>query len=431
MKAVILAAGLGTRLGGMPKPLMRVGGVEIILRTMKLLSPYVSEFVIVASRYADIIDGFLKDKGFNYRIVRHDHPERGNGYSLLTARNHVEGRFILVMGDHVYGEDFVREALKGDKNGVIADRSPRFIDVSEATKIKVEEGRVRDIGKHLTEFDCIDTGFFILDENIFIAADKIAVDGDGDRGKDKEKEITLSELVRAARLPVSYVDGKLWMDVDTKDDIRRANRAIVREAVKSSGDGFISRHLNRKISTFISSMLVNKIKPAHMTVISFLVGVLSSLLVFLSIPLAGILYQLSSILDGCDGEIARASLSTSRKGGYVDSILDRFVDFLFLAFLALIYKNADIALFAIFGSLMVSYTTEKYKAEFGESIYSRIGVMKYIPGKRDERIFIIMLFCLLSVTTSTWVYWMFWVVALLSLFRTIATLLVVITHQTS
>ncbi len=411
MKAVILAAGLGTRLGGVPKPLLKVGGCEIILRTMRLLSPYVSDFVIVTSHYAARIDEFLKDKGFSYMIVKHDRPEKGNGYSLLMAEDFVSSKFILVMGDHVYSEEFVKEAVKGE--GVIADREPRFVDISEATKIKVENGRVAEIGKNLESFDCIDTGFFVLDKRIFEVAKKMV----------EREEIPLSDVIREAKTPVTYVDGKLWMDVDTKEDIKKANRALVRAAVKSSGDGFISRHLNRKISTAISAILVNRVNPSQMTVLSFLTGIFSSLMVFLSPPIAGIIYQLSSILDGCDGEIARASLSTSRKGGYVDSILDRFVDFLFLAFLAMLHpESLKVALFAIFGSVMVSYTTEKYKAEFGESIYGKIRIMNYLPGKRDERIFLVMVFCLLSWLNSIWIYWMFWAIAVLSIFRVVATL---------
>ncbi len=414
MKAVILAAGLGTRLGGVPKPLIRVAGREIILRTMRLLSPYVSEFIIVASLYAEKINEFLKDKGFRYEIVKHDKPEKGNGYSLLMAKDLVDGRFILVMGDHVYSEEFVERAVRGE--GVIADRNPQFVDVDEATKIKVEDGRVADIGKNLEVFDCVDTGFFVLDPTIFDVAEKLI-----DR-----QEIPLSEVVKEARLPVTFVDGKLWMDVDTREDVRKANKALVKAAIKSSGDGFISRHFNRKISTTLSAMLVNRVNPAQMTVVSFLAGILSSLLIFLSIPIAGVVYQISSILDGCDGEIARASLSTSKKGGYIDSILDRFVDFLFLSVLALLYpETLKIALFAVFGSVMVSYSTEKYKAEFGESIYGKIRIMEYLPGKRDERIFLVMVFCFLAWLSSIWIYWMFWVIAVLSIFRVIATLAVV------
>ncbi len=406
MKAVILAAGLGTRMGGVAKPLIKVGGIEIILRTMKLLSPYVDEFVIVASVYAEKIDEFLKDKGFRYRIIRNEHPERGNGYSLLLAKDHVDGRFVLVMGDHVYSGEFVEEAMKGF--GLIGDRTPCCIDIGEATKVKVAGGKVVEIGKELRDFDCVDTGFFVLDDGIF------DVDVAGDM-------ISLSDIVRAARLPVSFVDGKFWMDVDTSEDVKKANYLIVRHSVKSVGDGFVSRLMNRKISTRISALLVNRVTPNQMTVLSFLVGVMSALLAAMDMRIAAVVYQLSSIIDGCDGEIARASLSQSKLGGYVDSILDRFVDFLFLAILALANpQTLPVAIFAVFGSVMVSYSTEKYKAEYGSSAYADIKVLRYLPGKRDERIFIIMILCLLGL-----VYEMFVVIAVLSTARVVATLAIV------
>lgn len=88
-------------------------------------------------------------------------------------------------------------------------------------------------------------------------------------------------------------------------------------------------------------------------------------------------------------------------------------------------ESLKIALFAIFGSVMVSYTTEKYKAEFGESIYGKIRIMEYLPGKRDERIFLVMVFCFLAWLSSIWIHWMFWVIAVLSIFRVVATLAVV------
>jgi len=120
-------------------------------------------------------------------------------------------------------------------------------------------------------------------------------------------------------------------------------------------------------------------------------------------------------------------LNISKKGGYIDSILDRFVDFLFLAVIALLYpETAIIAIFAVFGSLMVSYTSEKYKAEFGESVSGRFRILNYIPGKRDERIFLIMIFCLLSAISTECLYLMFAVIAFLGFLRTIATFFTVI-----
>ncbi|AGK60866.1 CTP:L-myo-inositol-1-phosphate cytidylyltransferase/di-myo-inositol-1,3-phosphate-1-phosphate synthase [Archaeoglobus sulfaticallidus PM70-1] len=413
MKAVILSAGFGSRIGGYPKPLLKVGGIEIIKRTITLLSPHVDEFIIVAGKYYEDIKQFLeKNCRIKYRLIRNEHPEYGNGYSLLLAKDHIDGKFVLVMGDHIYSKEFVDKAVKLE--GLIGDAKPAFVDVNEATKVKISNGVVEDIGKKLSSFDCIDTGFFVLDRSI--------LDGIEFRGE----ELTVSDIMKKAKPKVSILSGYFWIDVDTKDDLRRANWLIVRNSVKGSGDGLVSKYINRRISTRISAMLVNSATPNMMTAISFLTGIASSLLVLFSLPLAGIAYQLSSILDGCDGEIARASLKQSRFGGYIDSILDRYVDFLFLAMLTFCYGLSYPAIFAIFGSFMVSYTSEKYRADFGRSIFSDVRWMKYLIGKRDERIFLIMLLCILGMVNE-----IFWAIAIITNMRVILTVLFVALNSRS
>ena len=392
-KAVILAAGFGTRLRKLteetPKGLLKVAGREILYRTMKVLQELgVEEFIIVTNpKYETKFREFAEKNGFKVQIVINEHPEKGNGYSLYLAKDLVGGKFILVMSDHIYGKAFLERAVKGE--GLIVDKAPKYTSIEEATKVRIKDNRVEDIGKQLKDFDAIDTGFFVLTPEIFKVADEIL----SEKGKAE-----LSEIVKRAKLKVTPVSGFFWMDIDTPEDIKKARKLVIQTSVKGGGDGFISRHLNRKISTRISSFLVDYVTPNQMTVVTFLLGILSALLNFISVPLAGILYQISSILDGVDGEIARASMRTSRFGGYVDSILDRYVDFAFLLTLAYVTIKEPlwwaIAVTAIFGSAMVSYSTERYKAAYGSDIYKEISAMRYLIGKRDERIFLTMLFCL-------------------------------------
>ena len=293
-----------------------------------------------------------------------------------------------MMSDHVYSEAFLEKAIRG--NGLIADRRPRWVEVEEATKVKVRDGRVERIGKGLKKWDAVDTGFFILDEGIFETTEELEHDRNGD--------YPLSEVVERAKLPVAFVDGLGWTDVDTPGEVKRARRMLVKTAVKGASDGFVSRNLNRKISTEISALLVDRVTPNGITAFTFVLGILSALLTLGSLPLAGILYQLSSILDGVDGEIARASLRTSRLGGYIDSILDRYVDGSFLALLAYSTLNEPlwylIALLALLGSVMVSYSTERFKGAFCSDAYSEVPALRKLPGKRDERVFLTMLFLL-------------------------------------
>ena len=392
MKAVILAAGLGTRMKGkLPKPLVKVAGLEIILRTMKLLSQYVEEFVIVVGKNGDKIDDFLKDKKFKYKLVWNFNPERGNGYSFYLSKKFVDDKkFILVMGDHVYDEEFINESIKGF--GLIVDKNPLYVSIDEATKVRCENGKVVDIGKNLKDFDYVDTGFFILSPSIYSAAEELV----------KNKDVVeLSEIVKKVKLPVTEVSSHFWMDIDTKEDVKKAKKIIIKKSVKGTGDGFVSKFLNRKISTRISELLVDVVTPNQMTVVSFLIGVLSSATLFFNIAIGALIYQFSSIVDGCDGEIARASLRKSRIGEYVDSILDRIVDFLFLVTLAYVSSFSNfmwvVLSFALFGNVMISYSTEKYKAAFVENIYEKISAMKYLVGKRDERVFVIMLLCIFGL----------------------------------
>jgi len=391
-KAVILAAGFGTRMGRKPKGLLRVAGREIIHRTILLLSELgVSEFIIVTNEeYSTAYTEFMRTRNVKGRVITNRHPERGNGYSLHVAKRHVTGSFILTMADHVYSRDFIREAVRG--RGLIADRGARFVDIGEATKVKTVNGRVVDIGKEIREWDAVDTGFFVLDVSIFKTTERLA----------REKlSMSLSDVVREAKLPVTFVDGLPWMDVDTPEDMKKARRMLVRTAVKGRGDGFISRHLNRKISTWISYHLVEHVGPGSMTAVTFAVGVLSALLNLWFPPLAAVLYQFDSILDGVDGELARARLETSKFGGYLDSILDRYVDGLFIALLA--YESVSgslwylIVLVALLGSVMVSYSTERFKGAYFIDPYDVIKPLRYLPGKRDERVFIAMVLVLLGL----------------------------------
>lgn len=414
--AVILCAGLAKRMQGhaqyLPKPLIKVAGREILYRTIKLLERRgISKFVIVVNEHnREPIENFVRKLGISYEIVLNEHPERENGYSLYLAKGHLSGRFVLTMGDHLYSEEFIEEAIKGE--GLIVDELALYTDQEEATKVLCKNGRIEDIGKGLKNFNGYDTGFFVLNESVFETAERLV--------KERDK-VTLSEIVKAARIKCTPVSGKFWTDVDTPEDIGKAKRALVRVSVKGTGDGFISRHLNRKVSLWFSERLVDKLTPNQATWLTFLIGVFSALVALFSPALGGLLYQFSSMLDGIDGEIARASMRTTKFGGYLDSVLDRYVDFLFLSALALWLKPSQEflpwVLFAVFGSLMVSYSAERFRGAFCEDAYGVVKELRWLLGKRDERVFLIMLFCLFG-----WIKALFVLLALVTNLRVLLTL---------
>ena len=92
-------------------------------------------------------------------------------------------------------------------------------------------------------------------------------------------------------------------------------------------DGFISRFLNRPISSRITRLLVKlPIHPSAFTASIFVLPLVAGAFLlrgdYLGVLLGAALFQVFSVLDGCDGEIARARNLESKFGERLDNICD-------------------------------------------------------------------------------------------------------------
>ncbi len=89
-------------------------------------------------------------------------------------------------------------------------------------------------------------------------------------------------------------------------------------------------------------------------------------LVFGHFGFAAFFATLSAILDALDGYVARATRVSSDAGEVLDATVDRYVEFFFLAGLAIYYREMPVllglTLLALMGSFMVSYSTAKAEA---------------------------------------------------------------------
>ena len=115
----------------------------------------------------------------------------------------------------------------------------------------------------------------------------------------------------------------------TPGDIPGAEDWLLRGLVKET-EGFMSRHVERRISLRITRWLVRtRIQPNAMTAVSVGIGLLGAPFFLSSRPsaqLAGaLLFLAHSILDGCDGELARLRFQESRWGGLCDFWGDNLV----------------------------------------------------------------------------------------------------------
>lgn len=120
------------------------------------------------------------------------------------------------------------------------------------------------------------------------------------------------------------------------DDLHARSAAIIRATAKP-GDGIVSRKCNRPISQALTRIALRlpAARPIHATLACGLVA----LVMLAALVLGGaagliagaVLFQIASIVDGVDGEMARATFRSSASGAKWDSITDVCTNFGFLA----------------------------------------------------------------------------------------------------
>ena len=105
-------------------------------------------------------------------------------------------------------------------------------------------------------------------------------------------------------------------------------------------DGFVSRFLNRPISRRITSVLLQfPIHPSAWTISIFVLPLIACVFLvrgdYVSVVIGAAIFQAFSILDGCDGEIARAKNLESKFGERLDYFCDFLASLLYVLTLGL------------------------------------------------------------------------------------------------
>lgn len=230
MKAIILAAGLGSRLGpraeGRPKALQKVGGATLIEHQLEALSAEgIGPVVVVVGHGAEQVRWLLGDA---VEYVVNDRPDETNSlYSLWLAREHLGEDGVLLLNCDVLFHPEVLKRLQRVKGSTLAYDSTSH-GGSEQTKVGLRGTRVVDLGKDFPE-----TG--ARGENLGI----IKLDGAGALALKRRSEAIISagdqkswvtEAIRSilAEVEITGVNmaGLPWVEIDFPYDLDRARRQV-------------------------------------------------------------------------------------------------------------------------------------------------------------------------------------------------------------
>lgn len=229
MDAVILAAGLGTRLrphtNTVPKPLLPVQGRPILDWTIAALPPDVDRLVVVTNYLAEQIDAYLAGQPHirNWATVRQAVP-RGTGDALRVCQPHITSDRLLVLnGDDLYGAaDLARLASK--PAGILAN------PVQDARKWGVLFPKESDPGllDYMVEKPDLDgpalanIGAYVFPRSVFDIPLTLSAR--------KEYEITeaVDKLAKAG--PFHIVTATFWLPIGTIEQWNDAQTADLSKA---------------------------------------------------------------------------------------------------------------------------------------------------------------------------------------------------------
>lgn len=323
---VVLAAGQSERLSritmGGSKAVLSFGGVSLVERAVRTLHVAgVDRVVVVAGHDSDSVKACVARTGAE--VVIAPDWELGNGASLAATESLIadDERLVVLCADHVFAEGVLDEMLRSSDPAVLIDPSPSAEVWGEGTRVRIHSGRAVAFGKTLGEA-AVDCGAFVLSKSVFSAYRSAAARGDHTLAG-AISELTEKDRLRAVAIPA----GSWWQDIDTVEDLKSARTHLRRSLVKDS-DGIIAKKLNRPISTRLTMALAPlRLSPNLLSVITFAMGVWAAWALSAGRGIqGGLLIQLSSILDGSDGETARLQRRASARGAEFDGVLDRMVD---------------------------------------------------------------------------------------------------------
>ena len=240
---VILAAGFGSRLAGTHdatdlKPLTPVAGTPLLIRTLNSLERAgCTRAVIVVGHGMETVQAEIQDRydgPLSLTFAVNEHYDLQNGVSVLAARPHLNGGpFLLTMADHVLGDTLMEKARRHEppERGatlLVDHKLDAIFDMDDATKVRVENGRPRAIGKQLDDYNCVDTGVFVATDGLMEALSAVyAAKGDAALSDG------IQRLMGEGRMQTLDIESGFWQDVDTPEMLAHAEDMLMGDLVSA------------------------------------------------------------------------------------------------------------------------------------------------------------------------------------------------------
>lgn len=229
MKALILAAGLGTRLAPItdtcPKSMVPVNGKPIIVKQIENLHDNgISDITVVAGYKSDILIKKVNELFSDVKVINNaDYATTNNMYSAFLGRSSIGDEPFLMMNADVYFDgSVIRSLIEHESSDAIVVDIGRYID--ESMKVVEENGRLIKISKTITREDAFGTSidvykfsqlgakaFFDKCEEFILVKKELKL----------WSEVALNNILNVINFVACPLNGR-WYEIDNHDDLHAA-----------------------------------------------------------------------------------------------------------------------------------------------------------------------------------------------------------------
>ena len=233
MTAVILAAGMGTRLrprtNDLPKALLEVGGKPLLRRCLESVAAAgVTRVVVVTGYLHEMVEEYLAGLSLSCRkdtIFNPQYASTSNNYSLSLAGPEIAGEELLLLdSDILFAPGILRLLMNASSQNALVVRRTGDLGSEEIKVLLDGDGRVLRIGREIDP---------VTAQGESVGIERFSAKGASALFSVLEKRRSKNELYEASfqqliddGVQIHGVDsgGLPCIEIDTPEDLRSAER---------------------------------------------------------------------------------------------------------------------------------------------------------------------------------------------------------------
>lgn len=224
MQCVILAAGLGTRMGELTRDRQKVllplgrGKTSIIETILDNLPDEIDEVFIVVGYKAEQVQEKLEKAYGSKKISYIRQPElKGTGHALSLLKGKIVGKFLVLMGDDLYKKEDLEKLIQYPLAILVWEVQRHDANDFQARLQMDEQGKLVDIIERLPvkKGMLVNTGAYIMDERYFDLPLRLA----GNKTDEFGLPQTFLQLAQRGD-EIKLVKASDWQKISTPEDLK-------------------------------------------------------------------------------------------------------------------------------------------------------------------------------------------------------------------